>query len=194
VAAGIFTLMATWKTGRGLIRDRLQAGQLPYRMFIDDVRQNPIVRVPGTAIFLSGNPDGTPIALLHNIRHNKVLHERVVILTIVTDEAPHVDPVGRVEVEEVEPGFFRVIGHFGFMQDPTVPEVLDACKAHKLEFNPMQTTYFLSRETVIPTHLPGMMIWRERLFAVMARNAQRATAFFNLPPNRVVELGVQVEV
>lgn len=194
VAVGIFTLMATWKTGRALIRERLQAGYLPFQMFIDEVRSQRLQRVSGTAVFLSANRQGTPVALLHNIKHNKVLHERVVVLTVVTDEVPHVDPSQRLELEQLQAGFYRVIAHYGFMEEPNVPDLLVNCGAKGLEFRPMETTFFLSRETIIPTKRPGMALWREKLFAVMARNAQRATGFFKIPPNRVVELGIQVEM
>ena len=151
-------------------------------------------RVKGTAVFLSGNPDGTPLALMHNLKHNQVLHERVVIMNIQTIEVPHIPKAEKVEVQELTPGFFRVIGRFGFMEDPDVPQVIALCRRQGLEIKEETTTFFLSRETVIASRKPGMMIWRERLFSLMSRNAQSATAFFRLPPNRVVELGMQVEI
>jgi KUP system potassium uptake protein len=131
---------------------------------------------------------------MHNLKHNQVLHERVVILTIQTVEVPHVEPGERVEVEELSCGFHRIIGRFGFMEDPDVPQVFAAAEAHGFKMQPAKTTYFLSRETIIASDRPGMFKWRERLFAYMSRNAQSATAFFRLPPNRVVELGMQVEI
>ena len=152
------------------------------------------MRVDGTAIFLAGNPNGTPIALLHNLKHNKVLHKRVVVLTMVTDEVPHVDPAKRLEIAQLTDGLHRVIGHYGFMEEPHVPELLELCGERGIEYRPMETTFFLSRETIIPSPKHGMMIWREKLFAVMSRNAQSATIFFGLPANRVVELGIQVEM
>ena len=194
VAAIIFTLMTTWKTGRGLIRQRLQAGYLPFDLFVQDLKANPPMRVDGTAIFLAGNPNGTPIALLHNLKHNKVLHRRVVVLTMVTDEVPHVDPARRIEIMQLTDGLHRVIGHFGFMEEPNVPKLLELCGEAGLEYRPMETTFFLSRETIIPSPKHGMAIWREKLFAIMSRNAQSATIFFGLPANRVVELGIQVEM
>jgi len=194
VAVGIFTLMTTWKTGRALIRHRLQAGYLPFDLFLEDLRNNPPKRVDGTAVFLAGNPNGTPIALLHNLKHNKILHRRVVILTMVTDEVPHVDPLRRLEIQHLTEGVHRVIGHFGFMEEPNVPKLLELCSDRGIEYRPMETTFFLSRETIIPSPKHGMAIWREKLFAVMSRNAQSATAFFGLPANRVVELGIQVEM
>lgn len=194
VAAVVFTLMATWKTGRSLLGQRLRAGTFPLTMFLEEIEKSPPQRVKGTAIFLSGNAEGTPMALLHNLKHNKVLHERVAVLTILTAETPHVDQEERVEIEEPQPNFFRIIGKFGFMEDPNVPDLLAICEEKGLHFKPNDTTYFLSRETVIPSRKPGMMMWRERLFALMSRNAQSATAFFRIPPNRVVELGLQVEI
>jgi KUP system potassium uptake protein len=191
---GVYTLMSTWNTGRRLLRDKLQASSLPYNQFLADVLKRKPMRVAGTAIFMAGNPEGTPIALLHNLKHNRVLHERTVVLTIATDEVPHVEPDRRIQVEFLQDGFYRVIGHYGFMEEPSVSEVLQACEAKGLKFKPAEVTFFLSRETIIPTKHPGMAIWRERLFAIMSRNAQHATAFFRLPANRVVELGMQVEI
>ena len=194
IAAVVFTLMTTWKSGRRILGERLRAGSLPLQMFLDDIARHSPIRVPGTAVFLHGNAEGTPIALLHNLKHNKVLHERVVLLTVVTDEVPHVDHSERVSVEDLGNNFFRVVGHCGFMEDPNVPGMMAQCGEHGLEFQPDKTTYFLSRETLIATSRPGMAIWREVLFAFMSRNSQRATAFFRLPANRVVEMGMQVEL
>ena len=194
IALGIFILMTTWKTGRGLIRQRLQAGYLPFDLFLQDLKSNPPHRINGTAVFLAGNPNGTPVALLHNLKHNKVLHKRVIVLTMVTDEIPHVDPTKRLEVTELTEGLYRIIGHFGFMEEPNVPKLLELCGERGIEYRPMETTFFLSRETIIPSPKHGMAIWREKLFAIMSRNAQSATAFFGLPANRVVELGIQVEM
>jgi KUP system potassium uptake protein len=194
VAALIFTFMTTWKKGRALLGQRLSASTFPVDMFMADTAQNPPHRVSGTSVFMSGNAEGTPLALLHNLKHNKVLHERVVLLTVTTAEAPHVDAEERVKVEKLKDGFYRVRAFYGFMEEPNVPEVLAECKDKGLEFKFEDTTFFLSRETIIPSDKPGMWIWRERLFAYMARNAQRATAFFRLPANRVVELGMQIEI
>jgi KUP system potassium uptake protein len=194
VAIIIFTFMTTWKTGRGLIRQRLQAGYLPFDLFLQDLKNNPPLRVDGTAVFLAGNPNGTPVALLHNLKHNKILHKRVVVLTMVTDEVPHVDPTKRLDVQQLADGLHRVIGHFGFMEEPNVPKLLELCGEYGIEYRPMETTFFLSRETIIPSPKHGMAIWREKLFAIMSRNAQSATTFFGLPANRVVELGIQVEM
>ncbi|MBI4657684.1 MAG: potassium transporter Kup [Verrucomicrobia bacterium] len=193
VAAGIFTVMTTWKTGRSLLRERLFAGMLPQEMFLAEVQRTPPLRVQGTAVFMSGNPNGTPLALLHNLKHNKVLHERTVLLTIVTAETAHVDADARVQVEPLSEGLYRVLGRYGFMDEPSMTDLISACQPHGLILRPEDTTFFLSRETILPTARPGMALWREKLFAFLARNAQPATAFFRLPANRVVELGMQVE-
>jgi KUP system potassium uptake protein len=143
---------------------------------------------------MTGNPDGTPGALLHNLKHNKVLHERTVILRFATADSPYVEPEERVQVEKLPAGFYRVTGFFGFMEQPDMAELRRACEAEGLTFQPMETTFFLGRETILPSARPGMARWRQRLFAFMSRNATQAMTFFQLPPNRVVELGMQVEV
>jgi KUP system potassium uptake protein len=193
VAACIFTVMTTWKTGRRLLGERLSAALLPFEIFLESIRHSPPHRVRGTAIFMAGNPLGTPLALLHNLKHNQVLHERVVLLTITTVEAPHVNKDQRIEVAKLDEGFFRAVAKYGFMEQPDIKEVLRLCSDHQLKIEPEQATFFLSRETIIATQRQGMAVWREHLFAFMARNAQPATVFFNLPANRVVELGMQVE-
>jgi KUP system potassium uptake protein len=190
----VYTLMATWKTGRRILGERLRGSMIPLDLFLQDVEQTAPHRVKGTAVFLSSNAEATPLALLHNLKHNRVLHEQVIFLTIAVQEVPHVDDADRVRVEHLRPGFERVIAHYGFMEDPNVPDVLNRAKMRGLKFEWMNITFFLSRETIIPTKKRGMAIWRERLFAVMARNAQRPTDFFRLPANRVVELGMQVEM
>src|SRR5262249_54576427 len=156
-----FTLMATWKTGRVILVNRLRAGTLPLTMFLDDIENHPPLRVPGTAIFLSGNPDGTPLAFMHNLKHIKVLHDKVIIMTVQTAERPHVDPDERVRVEKLRDNFYRVIGQFGFMEDPDVPQILESCRVNALEIDEEKATFFLSRETIIATPRPGMFIWRE---------------------------------
>ncbi len=194
VAGVVFTLMATWRTGRSILGKKLKASVLPLDMFLKDLEAHPVHRVKGTAVFLSSNPHGTPIGLMHNLKHNQVLHERVVILTIQTEEVPHVDAEERIEIKELKCGFHRIIGRFGFMEDPDVPQVFAAAEKLGFKMQEAKTTYFLSRETIIASDKPGMFMWRERLFSFMSRNAQSATAFFRLPPNRVVELGMQVEI
>jgi KUP system potassium uptake protein len=190
----VFTAMTTWKTGRRILADRLQETTLPVDLFLDGLRIDPPVRVRGTAVFMSGSPDGVPPALLHNLKHNKVLHETVVLLRVDTEEVPHVPEAERVTLDELGSGIFRIVMHYGFMEDPDVPAVLAAVRHPGLAFPEMDTTFFLGRETLIASSRPGMAIWRERLFSVMARNARTATSFFALPPNRVVELGAQIEL
>jgi KUP system potassium uptake protein len=194
VALLLFTLMTTWKTGRRLVAERLTARAVPLEEFLATVAALRPIRVPGTAVFMTAQPTGTPPALAHNLRYNKVLHQQVIVLTVTTAQQPHVSPDERVSVEALGHDLFDVRVQYGFMEDPDVPEAL--AQAHKqglpLDFEDL--TYFLGRETIIVTRRKGMAIWREHLFVLMARNAVRATAFFRLPPERVVELGVQVEM
>ncbi len=195
VAGGMFVLMSTWKRGRQIVWERVRASAVPVLKFVEDMKRRDPLRVSGTAVYMAGNSDGTPIALLHNLKHNKVLHRRIVFLTVVIEEDSHVSPTERLEVEELDAGFWRVRACYGFMEEPDVMAILDLCAEKGLEFKPMETTFFLSRETVIPgNNRKGMATWRDRVFAVMARNATSATAFFRLPANRVVELGMQVEI
>ena len=194
VGAAVFTAMTTWKTGRSILAQRLTETTLPVDLFLEDVGRSLPHRVPGTAVFMFGNPTGVPPALLHNLKHNQVLHETVVLLRVDTEEVPVVDPAGRVTVEELGHGFFRMVMRYGFMEDPDVPGALAEVEHPRLKLPPMRTTYFLGRETLIASKRPGMAIWREQLFAVMSRNARTATSFFGLPPNRVVELGAQIEL
>lgn len=192
IAAAVFALMTTWKAGRRLLAERLRSGGMPLDLFLDNVATTN--RVPGVAVFMTQEPDGVPVTLLHNLKHNKVLHERVVLLTIMGEEIPYVRSAERLVVKDLGKGFHRIIGRFGFMEDPDVPEMLERAKAFGLEFKPLETTYFLGRETLIPSQKPGMAKWRTRLFGFMSRNAHRATAYFRIPPNRVVELGAVVEL
>ncbi|UVK99822.1 potassium transporter Kup [Pseudomonas sp. B21-048] len=196
VIAGIalFVLMTTWKRGKQLLVDRLDEGGLPLPIFISSIRVQPPHRVQGTAVFLTARPDAVPHALLHNLLHNQVLHEQVVLLTVVYEDIPRVPPQRRFDVDSYGEGFFRVILHFGFTDEPDVPEALKLCHLDDLSFSPMRTTYFLSRETVIASKLEGMARWREALFAFMLKNANGNLRFFNLPLNRVIELGTQVEM
>ncbi|MGH8385368.1 MAG: potassium transporter Kup [Pseudomonas sp.] len=196
VIAGLalFVLMTTWKRGKQLLVDRIDEGGLPLDIFISSIAVQPPHRVQGTAVFLTARPDAVPHALLHNLLHNQVLHEQVVLLTVVYEDIPRVPTNRRFEVEAYGEGFFRVILHFGFTDEPDVPQALKLCHLAELEFSPMRTTYFLSRETVIASKLVGMSRWREALFAFMLQNANGNLRFFNLPLNRVIELGTQVEM
>jgi KUP system potassium uptake protein len=193
VAASVFTLMTTWKTGRRIVAERLTARAIPLEHFMAVIVASPPVRVPGTAVFMTAQPRGTPPALAHNLRHNKVMHEHVVILTVTTAPVPHV-PGDHIAVDNLGYGVYAMRLVYGFMQDPNVPDALRAAQSHGLDIDADDVTYFLGRETILVTHRRGMAIWREKLFVLMTRNAVRATAFFRLPPERVVELGVQVEI
>ena len=190
----LFTLMTTWKTGRKLVAERLTARAFPLEDFMSAVSCDPPTRVSGTAVFMTAQPRGTPPALAHNLCYNKILHEHVIVLTVRTSHTPYVAPDQQIEVQSLGLGVYNVRVQYGFMQDPDVPSALLAARARGVEFDPDDLTYFLGRETIIVTRRPGMAAWREKLFVVMARNAVRATAFFHLPPERVVELGVQVEM
>jgi KUP system potassium uptake protein len=194
VALLLFTLMTTWKTGRRLVAERLTARAVPLSEFLASVEATHPVRVPGTAVFMTAQPTGTPPALAHNMRYNKVLHEDVVVLTVSTAQVPHVPRDARVVVEPIGHRLFNVRVRYGFMEDPDVPEALLQARHQGLPVAFDDVTYFLGRETIIVTARKGMAVWREKLFVLMARNAVRATAFFRLPPERVVELGVQVEM
>ncbi|WP_425500223.1 potassium transporter Kup [Pseudomonas akapageensis] len=196
VIAGIvlFILMTTWKRGKQLLVDRLDEGGLPLPIFISSIAVQPPHRVEGTAVFLTARPDAVPHALLHNLLHNQVLHSQVVLLTVVNEDSPRVPLQHRFEVSAYGHGFFRVILHFGFMDEPDVPAALKLCHLDELDFSPMRTTYFLSRETVIASKLVGMSRWRGNLFAFLLKNANGNLRFFNLPLNRVIELGTQVEI
>jgi KUP system potassium uptake protein len=196
LAAGslILVVMITWRAGRQVLRAKLAESYLPFDLFLQDIATFKVPRVPGTAVFLSGNPGGTPIALLHNLRHNKVMHERVIVLTIITEDVPRVPRADRIRLETVRTDIHRIIAHYGFMEQPNVPALLAQCSSLGLQFNPAETTYFVSRETIVPHRGRGMARWRRRLFGALSRNAQPVTAFFQLTPNRVVELGMQVEI
>ena len=193
VGAVLFTLMTTWKTGRQLLWKRVRESALPADQFLSSLDRREPPRVKGTAVYLAGNSEGTPIALLHNLKLNHVLHERVVFLTMIVEESPRVADTERLVVEELRHGFWRVKARYGFMEEPDVPAVLRRCGEQGLHFKEMETAFILSRETIL-TRARGIHGWRRHLFAVMARNAQSATAFFRLPANRVVELGMQVEI
>ncbi|HKQ30144.1 MAG TPA: potassium transporter Kup [Burkholderiales bacterium] len=193
--AAIFTLMTTWRRGREILMERLKQQSIPLDTFLQSLLANPPIRVPGTAVFLTSTKGVVPHALLHNLVHNKVLHQRVVFLTVSVKDVPYVPPVERVAVEPLGNECYRIIMNFGFKDEPNVPKTLELCVGHSLEFVPMQTSYFLSRETVIACErTKGMALWRERLFAAMTRNAGSVVEYFNLPTNRVIELGSQVEI
>ena len=193
IGAIAFTLLTTWARGRKLMRERMSEVALPISIFAKSAR-NSATRVPGTAIFMASSSDGVPSALLHNIKHNKVLHERVVILTVLIADEPYVDPEERFEIHSVGDGLFRVILHYGFKEETDVPAALKGMGECGGLFDMMQTSFFLSRQTLIASKKPGMAVWREKLFSWMLRNSATAMEFFRLPTNRVVELGSQVEI
>ena len=194
-STAILFLMLTWRKGRKVLRSCLGDICLPLDDFLATLREQNIRRVPGTAVFMSGNRFGTPLALLHNLKHNKVLHETVALLTVRTEEVPYLaSSKDRVEIENLAEGFWRVVVHFGFMERPDVPAALATIKDRRLRFETMRTTYFIGRETVLATRKVGLSRWRGSLFAWMTRNAGDVTSYFSLPPNAVVELGARVEV
>ncbi len=193
IGAIAFTLLTTWSKGRKLMRDRMTEIGLPLDIFAKSAN-NSTKRVSGTAIFMNSGSTGTPSALLHNIKHNKVLHERVVVLTAQISDVPYVDESERYETHDLGEGFYRVVLHYGFMEETDVPKALKKIDMCGGKFEMMQTSFFLSRQTLLSADKPGMMIWREKLFAWMMRNAATPMEFFRLPTNRVVELGSQVEI
>ncbi len=193
IGAIVFTFLTTWARGRKLMRDRMAEVALPIEIFAKSAH-NSAVRVPGTAIFMASSTGGVPSALLHNIKHNKVLHERVVILTVLIADMPYVDLDCRYEIHDLGQGFFRAIIHYGFMEETDVPAALKQMERCGGMFDMMQTSFFLSRQTLLASDNPGMPIWREKIFAWMLRNAATAMEFFRLPTNRVVELGSQVKI
>ena len=194
IAAAIFLLMTTWKRGREILAKRMLEKTVPLKMLLADLAAEPPTRVPGTAVFMYGTADHTPPALVHNLAHNKVLHEKVVFLTVVTEDVPHVEPSERVTIKRMGKGFHTVVARYGFMDDPDIEDVLGCCRAESLDIRTEGTTFFLGRETLVASDRPGMPEWREQLFAFMSRNALRATAFFKIPANQVFEVGTQVEL
>jgi KUP system potassium uptake protein len=192
VAAIAFVLLTTWSTGRKIMRHYLQLGAMDLALFIKSARS--VKRVPGTAIFLSSSTEGVPPSLLHNVKHNKILHARVIILTVVTEDIPHLDVGKRVDVDELGEGFYRLCLRHGFMEEVDIPAAMSKVMMAGGPIGRMETSYFLSRQTLIASSRPGMAIWREKLFAWMVQNAESPMEFFKLPTNRVIELGSQVEI
>jgi KUP system potassium uptake protein len=189
----IFLVLTTWKRGRALLWERVSKDALELDTFLNAVSDR-VPRVPGTAIFMTGTATGTPGSLLHNLKHNKVLHEQVVVMTVRFEDIPYVPEDQRFEVTTLPKNFYRLLVRYGFMEEPNIPDALRKAERKGLHCDPMQSSYFLSRETVIPSSKPGMAMWREHIFAWMSRSATSAMDFFNIPPNRVVELGTQVEI
>jgi len=194
IGAVLFTLTTSWRRGRDLMFEKWRADSLPLAAFLARLPKSRTIRVPGTAVFMTGNPDYVPSALLHNLKHNKVLHEKVIFLTVLTEDVPVAPPETRATVEELAPGIHRVILRYGFMESPNIPRALAELKDEGIEADPMQVSFFLGRESVVPAAVPKMPRWRHWLFMVMARNAVSATEFFRIPSDRVVELGVRVAI
>lgn len=190
----IYTLMTTWQKGRRILYRKLKERSVSVEDFCQKLLHTPPIRISGTAIYMAGDPWGVPVPLLHNLKHNKVLHERVAILTIMTKEIPVVSKRTRVEIQEIIPNFYRILVYYGFLEIPKMKHILEALRQNNIHFNISETTFVLGRETILPSNEPNMPLWRERLFAFMTRNAQRPTAFFKIPPNQVIEVGIQVEI
>ena len=190
----LIAIMTSWKRGRDLLLSRWKQDSLPLASFLARLPQSRTIRVPGMAVFLTGNPDFVPGALLHNLKHNKVLHERVLFVTVLNLDLPEMRQAERTTVEQMAPGIHRVVIRYGFMESPNIPRDLAGLRAQGIDFDPMQVSYFLGRETLVPAMVPRMPIWRLWLFLAMARNAVPATEFFRIPSDRVVELGVRVAI
>ena len=194
IGVGMFIIMTTWWRGRHELSKIMEGGVLPDEAFLADLKEQHLHRVNGTAVFMSGSTDGIPNVLLHHVKHNQVLHKQVVLLSVLTDNVPFAIGNQSLAVVDLGQGFFRVIAHVGFMQQPNVPKILKRCEKHKLLVEAMTTTYYLGRQTLLTTGKTRVWKWRKLLFAFLARNSRPPTAFFNLPPNRVVELGLQIEL
>lgn len=194
VAGAIFVVMTTWKRGRAELSRVIAETRVPEQLWLDDLRANRPQRVPGTAVVMTSSPEGIPPVLLHHFKHNKVLHERVVLLSIQTVRQPEVPGVDRVALRELGGGFYRVLARYGFMEAPNVPLLLQSCRRLGLAIRSDEATFFLGRETLLPTGKSGLPAWRKALFAFLSRNAPPATAYYGIPPNRVIELGAQFEI
>lgn len=194
VGAVIFFLMSTWQKGRSIVGGWMKKNSVAIESFVTDMQRQAITRVPGIAVFMTTNPESAPPALLHNVKHNKVMHDKVAVLTISTTDDPYVRSKERVTVEYLAPNFYRITASYGFMQTPNIFEIMDAAGKQGFEYRFEDITFFLGRETILPSHNPGMAVWREHIFAFMLKNAQRATAFFGIPPDQVIEVGMQVEI
>jgi len=194
VGAGIFIVMTTWATGRKLVRASMERSAISQEMLIQSLASGKVIKVPGTAIFMTSTSGRTPVALLHSLKHYQAIHQRVIFMTLTTEDEPWVPPSRRVEVEKLGDNFWRVTGRFGFMQKPNVPRLLRQCAAHDLDVDPDKATFFLGREIIIPSKAPGMARWREHLFSFASKLAQQPATYFQIPVGRVIELGQQVEI
>jgi len=194
VGISVFTVLTTWKRGRTELGRLLAEASLPIDVFLQDVAGRQPYRVDGTAVVMTSTPAGVPPVLLHHFKHNRTLHRRVVLLSIISEKRPEVSDQERVEISDLGQGFYRVLAHFGFIETPRISRVFALCRAQGLAIDPFSTTFMLGRETLLPSGRSRMARWRKRLYAVLARNAPSATAYFELPPNRVIELGAQIEL
>jgi KUP system potassium uptake protein len=184
--------MSTWKRGRALLAEQLRDAALPLDLFLPEIERRPVHRVPGTAVFMTSNPGTVPPVLLHHLKHNKVLHERVLLVSIVTEDIPTVPPPSRATVRALSGGFVQVMARYGFMETPNILEIMKALRMQNIPLEMMTTTFFLGRETLLTSGKSPMMKWRKKLFAFLSKNAWNATTFYNIPPGRVIELGTQV--
>ena len=193
IAFALFILMTTWNRGREIVQDLLRRGMLPIDLLLADLANRKTVRVPGLAVFMTREPQGAPVVLLHHLKHNKVLHEQVVLLSILSEEVPEIPDGERITIERMPQGFYRITARYGFMESTDVPAILARAREAGIDSKPLDTTYYLGRELLIPTGAAPLWSWRKKLFVFMSRNARSATAFYGIPPNRVVELGAQIE-
>ena len=194
IGLGVFTLMTTWQRGRAILGERMETGTVKFRDFTAQLRSTEMIRVPGTAVVMYSNPQGTPPALLNNLYHNHILHEQVILLSVQTADVPFVSKPGRIRVIDLKDGFYSVLLRYGFMENPNIPRHLALAAGHGLTLDVAKISYFLGRERLFAMKGSDMAVWRQQLFAFMSRNANNATDFFQLPPNQVVEMGTQVEM
>jgi KUP system potassium uptake protein len=195
----VFTFMSTWKRGRALLGAMLRDAGLPLELFLADVVRRKPVRIPGTAVFMTSNLGSAPPVMLHHLKHNKVLHERIILVSVLTEEVPAVPEAERVVTRDLGVGFYQVVAHYGFMEQPNIPALLESLATRegagdKLQVQPLEVSYYLGRETLLATGSASLATWRKKLFIIMSRNSATASAFFGLPPNRVVELGAQIQL
>jgi len=194
IAACVLILMKTWKDGRKQLSRAMLKKRFPIELFLEDIAAHEVKRVFGTAVFMTVSPEGTPAALLHHVKHNHVLHEKVILLSIRTLDIPSVPACDRLKVENLGHGFYRLLADYGYMEKPSIPEIMDMASVQVVGIEPATTTYYLGRETLLTSGASKMAGWRKALFAFMSRNASNPTSYFGIPPNRVVELGAQIEL
>ncbi len=194
ISMAFIAIMSTWQRGRTILGQKMAEASLSIDYFIEEVRKTNPYRVSGVAIFLSGNPNGIPRTLLHNYKHNKILHKTIVLVSVKTEEIPHIPPEERTVVRALPEGFYQILIRYGFSEDPDLSSLLRSLKVEGLDLDPMKCTFFLGRETLILTRRPDMRPWRKTLFSFLSRNAWDASKFFRIPPNRVIEVGVQMEL